>query len=73
LTSLETFADAKPREIGNLLIGHLVLRKATLMVVREVLGGKYRLILVREDRAAAVCFERTFAERLLSAILRSTG
>ncbi len=52
-------------EMGDIIIGHLILSKAKLKVVREVPGGEYRLILVREDKAASVCFERRFPSQVI--------
>ena len=52
--------DGSAREMDDIVIDHLILRRAKLMVVREVSTRNYRLILVREDEAASVCFERGF-------------
>ncbi|KAK3367387.1 hypothetical protein B0T24DRAFT_389717 [Lasiosphaeria ovina] len=54
------------REMGDIVMGHLVLADAQLRVVRDLSSNKYRLIVVRRDRVGSVCFGLTdeFLDRL---------
>ncbi len=46
------------KEVGDVVIRNVFLRDARLRVVFDPVEGKYRMIVLRRDHSASVCYER---------------